>query len=1064
MAVAKRTNTRQRVLIALGLLLLVALAGWLVMSASTELGEAQRARNTSGFNVTDVRQAAKLDFAFMGAYLALFAYLFKLIGWKRPPALAGLLLAVAGTLADAAENFLLFRALDDSEWFGAVRAAGLVKWGLLGTSGLTLVTLALLRSWRDPHPLGRPTDRPPHGEKTWDPPAPGSAPRIGVSLSGGGIRSAAYSLGALQALREKGKLDDAEYLTAVSGGGYLAAGWALSQAESTPGMTPPAWAQGSPEERWFRDNASYLIPDTKGGFAGLARLLAGVLVNVVLVGVLLSAASRPVGWAIHALHEELRAGKPLVIARDDVGAMKVDESSTTLVRIGTVDHGEDEADLTRYELRLAPDPAGNEACFDKAPFDGSKELCVGVAQDPDRPGVVEVQDGKVKVVRQPKAMVVPAPDKPGVKAKVQDQPKVGVADELVVDGQAPRPGQFKMDSQPQVVPLTGLASVTWPEYDSWMWELVGGLLAAAFLAALAVTVLRPRGYTGNVLRNVAKALGGAGLVAFMVIVALPWTVVWLPRTLASSAETTTASAAGSAFYDYMLPGGGLLAVLLAASNQFLAGSKSKEGSGAGASKPFYKKVWERLTKSKKELKWYETSPAKVLVAVASLVAAVVVFVNSLQFAAANGPAGELMGFAFLRNFLPAEAFQPDVVEFALMVAALFAFAWFADAHSWSLFPFYKERLSWAYLLRRVASEPDKAEPLPYHELVPMTRLRDGKGPQFVACCAVNLNETGVVPPGRRAASFTFSSTEIGGPLVGYARPEDYGALSLNRQRDVTLASAMAISGAAFSPAMGKFNLGPVGTVLALANLRLGVWIPNPCLVKRGEGRRMWDWRRLRRPHWVWYLRELTNKYSFNRRYLYVSDGGHWDNLGLVELLRRGCTEIYCVSGAGDGAESFGTVSEAIALAREELGVEITLDPSPLRSPVAAGAADSAKKSKRELRRAGVKDKAATFAAASAVRGTIRYTRCTPPVEGVIYYAEADLTADMPFDVHAFAEAEPDFPDDPTSDQVFNHRQFESYRALGHHQACAAFELTKPPPPDPSCWTKVGTRVKKAVCG
>jgi hypothetical protein len=235
--------------------------------------------------------------------------------------------------------------------------------------------------------------------------------------------------------------------------------------------------------------------------------------------------------------------------------------------------------------------------------------------------------------------------------------------------------------------------------------------------------------------------------------------------------------------------------------------------------------------------------------------------------------------------------------------------------------------------------------------------------------------------------------------------------------------------------MGKFNLGPIGGLLALANLRLGVWIPHPRRV-RDCGPSEWTWWRLRRPHWVWFLRELTNKYAFNRRYLYVSDGGHWDNLGLVELLRRGCTEIYCISGAGDGAVSFGTIGEAIALAREELGVEIDLDPSPLRSATKAPtpAPD------RELRREGSKDKASVYAAAAAKKGTFRYTRNPGAAPGVIYYVEADLTADMPFDVHSFAEAESPFPDDSTGDQVFNHRQFESYRALGYHQAIKAVEL------------------------
>jgi hypothetical protein len=47
--------------------------------------------------------------------------------------------------------------------------------------------------------------------------------------------------------------------------------------------------------------------------------------------------------------------------------------------------------------------------------------------------------------------------------------------------------------------------------------------------------------------------------------------------------------------------------------------------------------------------------------------------------------------------------------------------------------------------------------------------------------------------------------------------------------------------------------------------------------------------------------------------------------------------------------------------------------------------------------------------------------------------EATLTDDIPWDVQAHAERWPDFPDDSTADQTFSHRQFESYRELGHFQ-------------------------------
>lgn len=1037
----------------------VVVVGTVLAQMEPSLAEAQWERSPG--QLRDVEAAAWMDYVFMAAYAAWGWLVFGLIRRERPghpAAKAGQLLVVTGALADAVENVFLLTALNSDARvhvreaiLGAMRAFGLVKWGLLGAALLTLVTILLFRSWRTRTPPGLPTDRPDWVE--WDPPAEGADARVGVCLSGGGIRSAAFCLGGLQALRQDGKLAAAKYLSAVSGGGYLAAGWAVSDASfgraggAATATAPLAWAPGSPEERWFRDHSSYLVPDTKGGFIALARLLAGLLVNLLILGLLLVAAARPVGWAMHAIHPNLRAADPTVLVRDDTDDVRIESVSI----LGTVDKGA----KTRYEVSLAADQEGDRACFDLWPYEpGDRDACVNISPGKGRPAVVEVSGGRITVLAQPRVgLESPAPvstrcddycrDVRAVQkdAFVAEQPTIKVVDDLTVDGRAPAAAQFAVDTQPRVSVKTGLAVMTWPEYQWWMWELVGGLLMGAMLVAIAVMTFRLRKHA-EVGKAVAKALAGAGVVVFLVAIALPWLVVWLPRTLASIADSGMTAPAGSRWPDYLAPGTGALALLLVAIRQFTAGgSQGKETSGTGSSTPLHRRAWNALTKRSKELKWYELSPSKILVAVLSVVAVVVAFVNALQFAVANGWDGRLLGFVGVREYLPYWLFVPEWAKFAAAVVVLIALAFLVDAHSWSLYPFYKERLSSAFILRRVDT---RAEPIPYEHLVPFGEMKKpDPGPQLIACCAVNLDEYGVVPPGRRAASFTFSSTEIGGPLVGYAKTSDYendAKLPRTRRRDVTVPSAMAMSGAAFSPAMGKFNLGPVGSVLALANLRLGVWIPNPTRVHEGD-RAQFEWRRLRRPHWVWFLRELANKYALDRRYVYVSDGGHWDNLGLVELLRRGCTEVYCISGAGDGSLSFGTIGEALALAREELGVEFSdFDPSPLRAPVKA--ADPTPE-QRVLRRERAKDKASPFAAKPAVVGTFQFTYSSGKQRGVIYYVEADLTEAMPFDVHTFAEAEPDFPDDSTGDQVFNHRQFESYRALGYYQTAAAIKL--PPP-------------------
>jgi hypothetical protein len=271
----------------------------------------------------------------------------------------------------------------------------------------------------------------------------------------------------------------------------------------------------------------------------------------------------------------------------------------------------------------------------------------------------------------------------------------------------------------------------------------------------------------------------------------------------------------------------------------------------------------------------------------------------------------------------------------------------------------------------------------------------------------------------------------------------FAGLGKRRLSDVTLPSLMAISGAAVSPGMGKMSRGPMNSLLALLNVRLGVWLPSPAAVNERKEKGLWR----KRPGWVWYLREVVGWFPNNASYVYVSDGGHWENLGLVELFRRGCTEIYCISAAGDGPESFSTIGEAIALAREQFGVEFDIDLSPLRRP-----AKPPESVRRSLRR-GAKGKTeaamtdADWACGGHVAGTFWYPDDDPNGDGhPIVILEANLADNIPWDVQAWAESNQAFPDDPTTDQLFSHRQFESYRALGRCQMKHALDGRQLPAP------------------
>lgn len=152
------------------------------------------------------------------------------------------------------------------------------------------------------------------------------------------------------------------------------------------------------------------------------------------------------------------------------------------------------------------------------------------------------------------------------------------------------------------------------------------------------------------------------------------------------------------------------------------------------------------------------------------------------------------------------------------------------------------------------------------------------------------------------------------------------------------------------------------------------------------------------------------------RYLYVTDGGHYENLGLVELLRRGCRNIYCFDASG--GEDFGSLGDAIALARSELGVEIEIDP---RSLFPDKKTDEAKK--------------------SAIRVEFRYPGDPAGASPCkLVYARNVLTPGSPWDVRAYHQAEPSFPHNSTADQLYTDQKFEGYRVLGERAGETAYAL------------------------
>jgi hypothetical protein len=419
---------------------------------------------------------------------------------------------------------------------------------------------------------------------------------------------------------------------------------------------------------------------------------------------------------------------------------------------------------------------------------------------------------------------------------------------------------------------------------------------------------------------------------------------------------------------------------------------------------------------------------------------------------AGAVAGPLAIFAAFLGFASEAAINgPNSSEVPWLGTAgvlLLYFVACADLTQWSLHPFYRRRLSAAFFVSRSKAKKTaggaagtvRARPLEYKKPYPISNLTPGAGgpldldetdargaaaegegaagaasppaeqaprrvPELLICAAANISDRGATPPGRNVIPFLFSARELGGPLVGAMGTREYEErVGKDTSRNITLPAAVAMSGAAVAPSMGKKSIRALTFLLALTNLRLGVWVPNPRwageLKPRPRSRRVYP------PAW-YLLHELLGRHRLNHKYLYITDGGHYENLGIIELLRRGCTLIYCLDASGDRPETFTTLGEAIALARSEVGVDIEIDPTVLR-PSASG------------------DQPATDHAI----GSFRYRTTEHESEGTLVFCKTAVTANAPWDVQAFQEKDKLFPNDSIFDQLFNDEKFEAYRALG----------------------------------
>ncbi|MFN2588174.1 MAG: hypothetical protein ABR613_08655 [Actinomycetota bacterium] len=369
------------------------------------------------------------------------------------------------------------------------------------------------------------------------------------------------------------------------------------------------------------------------------------------------------------------------------------------------------------------------------------------------------------------------------------------------------------------------------------------------------------------------------------------------------------------------------------------------------------------------------------------------------------------------------AFAWPAGAYAAVAGAAVLFYALANAQTWSLF-----RIQYLRLRSTFATTQDEAKRAlgapAYRGVYPLSLEAEGDwhdyagrpGPKLLVCAAAQNRDdvTGV-----RALAFTFSDDAVG---ISEPRWDSSGTRVVTADHLVasdayvarlrkpwrwaprlgSVSAAVAVSGAAFTSAMGRQSPGTTNALLAALNVRLGVWMPNPRYPQSG---------RWKRPRLTYLLKEVFGVHDTDDPYVYVTDGGHRENLGLVELVRRRCRWIYCVDASGDAPESLETLEAARVLARIECGAEIDIDVTPLIAP-----------------ERGLPDRAVAV-------GLVRYHTCggVGPDEcetGLLFYGNAMPAKDAPINALSFSLRDRIYPRYPTHDRFLAVDEFDNLVRLG----------------------------------
>jgi len=193
--------------------------------------------------------------------------------------------------------------------------------------------------------------------------------------------------------------------------------------------------------------------------------------------------------------------------------------------------------------------------------------------------------------------------------------------------------------------------------------------------------------------------------------------------------------------------------------------------------------------------------------------------------------------------------------------------------------------------------------------------------------------------------------------------------------------------------------------MMLFNARLGAWLPNPGPAGRGNWTKRGPTFSVRP-----FIDEAFGLTTDQHAWVNLSDGGHFENLGVYEMVLRRASTIIAVDGSCDPDFHFDDLGNAIRKIYVDMGIPIVFPDGIAISRMASPAS------------------------LHCAIGQIRYSAVDGAAapDGTLIYLKSSLTGNEPQDVRNYAATHPEFPHQSTADQWFDESQLEAYRRLGHH--------------------------------